>query len=52
MNLAANRDDARIMGLLGREYVLERHSSACLASALEAVLMDCLGADNGARSKR
>jgi len=42
MDLAADRDKARAMGLKGRQYVTEYHSSAFLASRMEEALLEAL----------
>lgn len=42
MDLAGDREKAYAMGLKGRQYVTERHSSACLASLMEKVLLEVL----------
>lgn len=42
MDLAADRNKAHAIGLNGRQYVLERHSSSYLASLMEKVMMEAL----------
>lgn len=42
MDLAADRDKAHAMGLKGRQYVIEHHSSAHLASLMEKALLEAL----------
>lgn len=42
VNLAADRDRAREMGLKGRQYVIKNHSSARLASLMEKALLDAV----------
>lgn len=43
VNLAADRDRAREMGLEGRQYVIKNHSSAHLSSLMEKALLEALG---------
>ncbi len=43
MDLAADRDKARAMGIKGRQYVTEQHSSAHLAFLMEKALLEALG---------
>ncbi len=43
MDLAGDREKAHAMGLKGRQYVTERHSSAYLASLMEETLLMALG---------
>lgn len=43
MDLAADRDKARAIGLKGQQYVLEYHSSAYLATLMEKALIEALG---------
>ncbi len=43
MDLAADRGKAREMGLKGRQYVIENHSSVHLASLMEKALLEALG---------
>lgn len=43
MELAADREKAHSMGLRGRQYVIEQHSSAHLASLMEKALLEALG---------
>lgn len=43
VNLAADRDRAREVGLEGRQYVIKNHSSAHLASLMEKALLEALG---------
>ncbi len=45
MALASDRMRAREMGIRGRQYVLEHHSSAYLASLMEKALIDALDHD-------
>lgn len=42
MDLAADKDKAKLMGLQGQQYVIEHHSSAYLASLMEKTLLDIL----------
>lgn len=42
VDLAADRDKAREMGLRGRQYVTRNHSSAHLASLMERALLEAL----------
>lgn len=42
MDLAADRDKAREMGLRGRQYVIKNHSSAYLACLMEKALLEAL----------
>jgi len=43
LDLAADTDKAREMGLKGRQYVIKSHSSAHLASLMENALLEALG---------
>ena len=43
MDLAADRDKSRAIGLKGQRYVIEHHSGAHLASLMERALLEALG---------
>lgn len=43
MDLAADHDKACAIGFKGQQYVLERHSSVCLALLMEKALVEALG---------